>query len=108
MQMSEIVTSIIEQTSDAIMYADQDGIVRLWNSGATRIFGYTAAEAIGRSLDLIIPEQLRDRHWQGWKSAMASGSSRYSTELLAVPALHRDGRKLSIEFSVVIVKDGNG
>lgn len=103
-----IYKDILEQAPDAILYADRDGIIRLWNQGAERIFGFNAADAIGQSLDLIIPEKLRGRHWEGYSKVMATGESRYGTELLTVPALHRDGRQLSCAFSIVMLKDDQG
>lgn len=88
--------------SDAIVAADQDGIVRFWNPGAERLFGYSAEEAIGRSLDQIIPERLRGRHWEGFQRVMAMGESRYGeADLLSVPALRKDGATISVEFTVV-------
>lgn len=99
---------IVEKAPDAIMYADHDGIIRLWNDGAQRIFGVTKAEALGRSLDLIIPERLRARHWQGYHQTMATGDSRYGHQLLRVPALKGDGDQFSSEFSIVLVRDEFG
>lgn len=96
---------IIEGTPDAVLFADQKGLIRYWNNGAERIFGFSAEEALGRSLDLIIPEKLRPRHWQGYDQVLRTGVSRYSTELLAVPALHKNGRQLSCEFSIVAIHD---
>jgi PAS domain S-box-containing protein len=98
---------IVGESSDAIMFADRQGIIRLWNRGAERMFGYTEAEAIGQSLDLIIPENLRGRHWDGYYRVMESGESRYSTEMLSAPALRRDGTRISTEFSMVMVKGGD-
>ncbi|MBI5069150.1 MAG: PAS domain S-box protein [Deltaproteobacteria bacterium] len=106
---SELSRLIVEGTPDAILYADRDGRIRLWNAGAERIFGFTAAEAVGQSLDLIVPERLRGRHWDGWDKTMASGLTRYGAgDLLAVPALHKDGRQLSIEFSIQLLKAPDG
>ena len=99
---------IINASSDAVMFADQEGIIRLWNSGAEKMFGFSAGEALGQSLDLIIPENLRGRHWDGYGRVMESGSSRYSTDLLSAPALRKDGSRLSTEFSMVMVKDEAG
>lgn len=99
---------IVEEAPDAIMYADRDGIIRLWNEGAQRIFGVAKAEALGRSLDLIIPERLRARHWQGYHQTMATGVSRYGHQLLRVPALKGDGDQFSSEFSIVLVRDEFG
>jgi len=99
---------IVKENSDAIMFADLGGAIRLWNKGAEAMFGYSAAEAEGKNLDLIIPENLRDRHWEGYHKVMASGVTRYGTELLSAPGICKDGRRLSLEFSMVIVRDANG
>jgi len=99
---------ILALAPDAILFADREGIIRLWNQGAERIFGCTAEEAIGQSLDLIIPEKLRERHWEGYHKTMATGETRYGTEMLAVPAMHRDGSRMSTEFSIVLLSDDDG
>lgn len=99
---------IVNTSSDAVMFADREGIIRLWNSGAEKMFGFSAEEAVGQSLDLIIPENLRGRHWDGYGRVMESGSSRYSADLLSAPALRKDGSRLSTEFSMVMVKDEAG
>ncbi len=103
MDLSALLAEAILRTrSDAIIAADPDGIVRFWNPGAERLFGYSAEEAVGRSLDLIIPERLRERHWQGYRRVMAGGRSRYGeADVLAVPALRKDGASISIEFTIV-------
>ena len=101
-------STIIAASSDAIMFSDREGIIRLWNSGAERMFGYSAEEALGQSLDLIIPENLRGRHWDGYFRVMQSGESHYSVNLLSAPALRKDGTRLSTEFSMVMVKDDRG
>ena len=98
---------IVRENSDAIMFADREGTIRLWNKGAEAMFGYSAAEAEGKSLDLIIPENLRGRHWEGYHKVMASGVTRYGTELLSAPGICKDGKRLSLEFSMVIVRDAN-
>jgi PAS domain S-box-containing protein len=103
-----LASCIVNTSNDAIMFSDREGIIRLWNSGAERMFGFTAEEALGQSLDLIIPENLRERHWDGYDRVMESGSSRYSTELLSAPALRKDGSRISTEFSMVMVKDESG
>lgn len=101
--------TILELAPDAIMFADHEGIIRMWNRGAERIFDFTAAEALGQSLDLIIPEKMRGRHWEGYRRVMATGISRYgSSELLAVPALRKSGEPLSVEFSIVMPPDSEG
>jgi PAS domain S-box-containing protein len=100
---------ILAGSPDAVMVSDRGGAVRGWNAAAERIFGFTASEALGASMDLIIPERLRGRHWGGWGHVMETGLTRYGDgQLLAVPALHRDGRALSVEFSIQLVKDGAG
>jgi PAS domain S-box-containing protein len=100
-----IYRQIIDFSQDGIIFADRDGYMRLWNSGAETIFGYTNEEAIGNSLDLIIPEKLRQRHWEGYQKVMDTGKTRYGLELLKVPALRKDGERISVEFSIVLVRD---
>lgn len=99
---------IVDGTQDAIIFSDCNGLIKLWNSGAEYIFGYSAEEAIGQTLDLIIPEKLRSRHWEGYRKVMAAGSTHYGRELLAVPALRKDGTRISIEFSIVLVRSSSG
>jgi PAS domain S-box-containing protein len=108
--MSEawLAHAVVTESGEAIVVSDPDGIIRLWNGGATRMFGYSADEAVGRDLDLIIPEKLRARHSKGYQQTMATGYTRYGDSLLAVPALHRDGHRLSIEFSVALLRDDAG
>lgn len=93
---------LLESASDAIVYADGEGAIQFWNPGAERIFGFTAAEAVGQSLDIIIPEPQRARHWVGFRHVMATGESRYGHgDLLAVPGLRKDGSRVSLEFTIV-------
>jgi PAS domain S-box-containing protein len=96
---------IVDHTPDAIIFADREGIIRLWNAGAEAVFGYPAAEAIGRSLNLIIPERLRARHWEGYRRVMTTGVTHYGQRLLAVPALRKDGTQISLEFTVMVVPE---
>jgi PAS domain S-box-containing protein len=101
--------NIVRDAADAIVYADAEGIMRFWNAGAERIFGYAAAEAVGQSLDLIIPEKLRARHWHGFRQVMQTGKSRYGAgDLLAVPAQRKDGVRISVEFTIVPMHDTSG
>jgi PAS domain S-box-containing protein len=95
--------AFIQSAGDAIVAAGTDGSILLWNRAAERIFGYTEAEALGHSLDLIIPERLRLRHWEGYRRVMQTGETRYGTEVLRVPAVHKDGRRLSIAFTVALL-----
>jgi PAS domain S-box-containing protein len=100
---------IVDQSPDAVVFGDAKGIIRLWNAGAQAIFGFTPEEALGQSMDIIIPERLRGRHWDGYHKVMATGVSRYGTgDLLAVPAVTRDGRTISIEFTIQMLKGPGG
>lgn len=100
---------IVEDAPDAIIFADRDGVIRLWNAGAQAVFGYQPEQALGQTLDLIIPEHLRERHWEGFRRVMATGVTRYGREqLLAVPAIGNDGGRISVEFSIVMLRDPAG
>jgi PAS domain S-box-containing protein len=99
---------IVDVTGDAVVFADLDGIIRLWNRGAEESFGYSGAEAVGRTLDLIIPEKLQRRHWNGYRRVMKTGVTRYGRDVLAVPAVQKDGSRRSIEFTVALVRDDGG
>jgi PAS domain S-box-containing protein len=99
---------IVNASGDAVVFADRNGVIRLWNRGAEDIFGYSSTEAIGRTLDLIIPEKLRGRHWEGYRRVMETGATRYGRDVLAVPAMRRDGSRRSIEFTVALVRDDGG
>jgi PAS domain S-box-containing protein len=96
-----------DNTQEAIIFADRDGMIRLWNIGAEAIFGYTASEVLGQSLELIIPERLRDQHRNGFRRVMATGVTRYDRKLLAVPATRKDGARISLEFTVVLIRGVN-
>ncbi|WP_347710390.1 PAS domain S-box protein [Ancylobacter sp. WKF20] len=100
-----IGATLIDSAADAIIASDRAGDIVLWNAGAARIFGFTEAEALGQSLDIIIPEPFRARHWEGYHETVASGESRYGAgDMLAVPGLHKDGRRLSLEFTIALMK----
>ena len=101
----DLAGRILDGSPDAVLVCDRTGTVRYWNIAAERVFGFGATEAIGVSMDFIIPERLRARHWAGWETAMKTGATRYGEgQLLAVPALHKDGRQISIEFSIQLLK----
>jgi PAS domain S-box-containing protein len=110
MNYSELLAgAVLATVSDAIIAADKDNIVRFWNPGAQRIFGYTCEEAIGQSLDIIIPERLRKRHWEGYRRVMAGGESRYGHgDILAVPGVKKDGAEISVEFTIIPLMDNRG
>lgn len=102
--------AFVDAAADAIIAAGADGRILLWNRAAARIFGYTADQALGESLELIIPERFRARHWDGYQRVMASGQTKYGSEVLRVPAEHRDGHSLSIAFTVTLLElpEGRG
>jgi PAS domain S-box-containing protein len=100
--------ALLATASDAIIATDRGGVVTFWNPGAERIFGFSSAEAVGRPLDLIIPDNLRARHWSGYHRAMETGISRYGHgDLLSVPGLTKDGRRISVEFTIVMLQDAH-
>ena len=105
----EFAVALLAGLPDAVVYADAAGKIRLWNAGAQRMFGFEAGEALGNSLDLIIPEGLRKRHWDGFDATMRNGTTRYGDgQLLSVPALCKDGSRISVEFTIVAFKDATG
>ena len=105
----DFTVRLVAGCPDAVIYADTQGRIRFWNDAASRLFGYRETEALGQSLDLIIPERLRDRHWRGYEHVMKGGKSRYGEgDLLAVPALHKDGRQISVEFTILPLHDDAG
>ena len=110
MQITDaLARAVLSTKSDALIAADKKGVITFWNPGATRIFGFSEAEAFGQSLDIIIPERLRQRHWDGYDKTMATGESRYGeSDLLAVPAVRKDGTALSIEFTIMMLRDAGG
>lgn len=99
---------IVGQSRVAIIYGNSEGVIRLWNQGAEEIFGWTAEEAIGQSMDLIIPKKHRANHWAGYSVVMKIGITKYDHGVLAVPALTKDGHRISVEFSVVLLKGQDG
>lgn len=109
MDATQFAATLVARMADALVYADADGAIRVWNDGAIRVFGYTAAEAVGQSLDLIIPTGLRARHWQGYRETMRTGRTRHGGgQVLSVPALRKDGTRISVEFTVVPFTDATG
>jgi PAS domain S-box-containing protein len=101
MHDADFYRRFVEEASDGLLFADPEGVIRYWNKGCERIFGFTAQEAVGQSLDIIIPAALRARHWQGFNETIRTGKTRYGAgDLLAVPALRKDGTRISVEFSI--------
>jgi PAS domain S-box-containing protein len=109
LNLAGLADAILTTASDAIIATDRDGLITFWNPGATRIFGYSNDEAMGNTLDIIIPENLRKRHWDGYRNTMATGTSRYGeSDLLAVPGMKKDGTRISVEFTIVMLRDAQG
>jgi PAS domain S-box-containing protein len=106
--MDRLLQQMTDEAADALLMADREGIIRYWNRGAELMFQHRAEEALGRSLDLIIPENLRGRHWEGYHQVMASGVTKYQTGLLSSPGVRRDGSRISLEFSMVLLRDETG
>lgn len=102
-----VFEAIVNGAPEAIVGADAEGVIRLWNAGAEAMFGYSAAEALGQTLDLIIPERFRERHWTGYRTVMQTGVTHYADQLLAVPAVRKDGQRISIEFHVALLRDAD-
>lgn len=108
-ELARLGSAIITDTPDAIVYADSEGIIRFWNSGAERLFGFAKENALGQSLDIIIPKRLRERHWDGYRHMMATGHSRHAAdELLSVPAQTKQGDTLSVQFTVAPIRNNDG
>jgi PAS domain S-box-containing protein len=94
---------LVQAVGDGIVISDAKGAITLWNPAAQRMFGFTSEEALGKSLDLIIPERQRQRHWDGYQKTMDTGVTRYGNDVLRVPAVHKDGHTLSIAFTVALL-----
>jgi PAS domain S-box-containing protein len=108
-ELDRLGRAVLEAAADAIILADREGVIRFWNAGAERLFGFSAAEALGRPLDIIVPEPQRTRHWAGFSRVMETGKSRYGAgEVLAVPGLRKDGGRISLEFTIVPLHDPAG
>jgi PAS domain S-box-containing protein len=109
MEIARFSERFVRDAPDAIIYADAQGLIQFWNRSAERIFGISQAEALGKTLDIIIPESLRGRHWQGYRATMQTGNTRYGVgETLAVPAMRKDGQRISIEFTILPFRDEAG
>ena len=103
MKTSVDLNELVSAVGDAVVVSDASGAITLWNKAAERLFGYTEAEALGQSLDLMIPERLRAKHWDGYQKTMETGTTRYGTEVLQVPAIDKAGRSFSIAFTVALL-----
>ncbi len=108
MQTAIDLKQLVEAVGDAVMVADASGAIVLWNPASERMFGYTEAEALGKSLDIIIPQRQQQRHWDGYHKTMETGQTRYGNDTLRVPAVHKDGHTLSIAFTVALLTSPDG
>ena len=105
----DLARAILETPSEAIIATDRDGLITFWNPGAERIFGHPAAEAVGQSLDIIIPERLREAHWRGFAEVIRTGESRYGAgDVLSVPGIRRDGERISLDFTIATLNGPDG
>jgi PAS domain S-box-containing protein len=108
MQTAIDFPQLVQAFGDGVVVCDAGGAIVFWNAAATRIFGFTQADALGQSLDLIIPQRQQQRHWDGYHKTMATGATRYGSDVLRVPALHKEGKPLSIAFTVALVRAADG
>src|SRR5687767_6144062 len=99
---------LVEQAPDAVIFADAHGVIRTWNARAEQIFGYPASEALGQSLDILIPERLRAAHWRGFEAALNTRSTKYAGRVLTTRSMHKDGRTLYVDLSFALIEDNNG
>jgi PAS domain S-box-containing protein len=104
----QLCQRIVEESPIGIIFADRNGIIRLWNSGAEALFGYQTEEVLGQTVDFMIPERHRARHWEGYRRAMETGITEYGRQVLAVPAIAKGGRRISIEFNVALLRAPTG
>lgn len=102
------LAELVHRLADAVIVADAAGTIVYWNGAAERVFGWSAGDAIGQTLDLIVPERQRARHWEGYERVMATGITKYGDDLLRVPSLHADGERRSIAFTVTLLTDEDG
>jgi PAS domain S-box-containing protein len=102
------MAELVEAVGDAIVACDGAGMITVWNAAAERIFGFTAREALGASLDIIIPERMKHRHWEGYHKTMETGVTRYGSDVLSVPAIDKQGRTLSMSFTVAMLFAADG
>jgi PAS domain S-box-containing protein len=105
---SNLFQAIVEGAPDAIIFADRNGAIRVWNRGAETLFGYSAAEVLGKSLDVIIPERLRQAHWEGFRRALDTGRTKYGGRVLTTRSVHKNGTKLYVDLSFGLVSDEAG
>ncbi|TCS39333.1 PAS domain S-box-containing protein [Paucimonas lemoignei] len=106
--LPSLYQDIFRDVADAMIFSDVDGVIRLWNPAAEAVFGYTASEAIGQSLDLIIPESLREAHWRGYRQAMSRGATVHGRRSSITRSLHKSGQTLYVDMSFAVIRDETG
>jgi PAS domain S-box-containing protein len=102
------LSALLEQAPDAVIFADREGVIRVWNPAAERIFGFSRGEAVGQSLDIIVPERFREAHWRGYERALAAGETKYSGQALPTRSARKDGETIYVELTFAIIKDTAG
>ena len=107
-QHADLSRALIEQVADAVIFADREGRIRVWNAGAEAVFGYAGDEVVGRRLDLLIPARLRSAHWKAFDRAIATGQQKYGRESMTTRSVHKDGSDLYVDLSFALVKNGAG
>jgi PAS domain S-box-containing protein len=106
--IADLCRAIVEASSDAVIFADRDGLIHLWNRGAERIFGYERAEVVGQRLDIIIPERLQRAHWDAFDRSVETGVTKHTDRVLTTRSVHKSGAKLYVDLSFGLVKDSDG
>jgi PAS domain S-box-containing protein len=107
-QQADLFRALIEQVADAVIFADREGRIRVWNAGAEAVFGYATDEVLGRRLDMLIPVRLRSVHWKAFDEAIATGQQKYGRESMTTRSVHKDGSDLYVDLSFALVTDGAG
>lgn len=102
------IPALFEQAPDGIIFADREGVIREWNAAAAKIFGYSRDEAIGRSLDLVVPEEFRAAHWRGYDRALVAGRTKYSGTAMPTRSMRRDGSTIYVELTFAIIHGPDG
>jgi PAS domain S-box-containing protein len=105
---ADVFRRIVEQTTDAVIFADRGGLIRIWNQGAESVFGFRAGEVLGKSLDVIIPEELRKKHWEGYSKAIETGRTKLGSRVLTTRSRHEDGSRLYVDLSFTVIVDDSG
>jgi PAS domain S-box-containing protein len=105
---ADVYRWIVEQTTDAVIFADREGLIRIWNRSAESVFGFSADDVMGQSLDIIIPAELRKRHWEGFRRAIEAGKTRLGSRVLVTSGLHKDGSRLYVDLSFAVIVDDAG